>query len=66
VVSTLTEHDLSEVYTVREALDATASRLVIASASDEGLRSLEIHLDALDGPPPPGGSPAGKKRATSR
>jgi DNA-binding GntR family transcriptional regulator len=56
VVSTLTEHDLSEVYTVREALDTAASRIAIAGASDEQVRSLEMHLDALDADPPPGGS----------
>jgi DNA-binding GntR family transcriptional regulator len=56
LVSTLTEHDLSEVYAVREALDSAAGRIVIAGGSDEGIRGLEIHLDALDAEPPPGGS----------
>ena len=56
VVSTLTEHDLSEVYSVREALDIAASRVVIAGASDADVRGLEIHLDALDAAPPRGGS----------
>jgi DNA-binding GntR family transcriptional regulator len=54
-VSTLTAHDLSEVYAVREALEVSASRVVIASASDEELRGLEAHLLALESPPPGAG-----------
>jgi len=56
VVSTLTEHDLSEVYAVREALDTAAARIVIEAAGDDDIRSLELHLDALDADPPQGGS----------
>jgi DNA-binding GntR family transcriptional regulator len=54
-VSTLTAHDLSEVYAVREALEVSASRIVIATASDEELRGLEAHLLALESPPPGAG-----------
>jgi DNA-binding GntR family transcriptional regulator len=50
-VSTLTAHDLSEVYTVREALEVSASRVVIAGASDDELLGLEAHLLALESPP---------------
>ena len=46
LVSTLTAHDLSEVYAVRQALEVAASRVVIARASDDELRTLET--------PPPG------------
>lgn len=56
VVSTLTEHDLSEVYAVREALDVAAGRIVIAGASDEAIQRLETHLDALDAAPPQDGT----------
>ena len=54
-VSTLTAHDLSEVYTVREALEVSASRVVIAGASDDELLGLEAHLLALESPPPGAG-----------
>jgi DNA-binding GntR family transcriptional regulator len=54
-VSTLTAHDLSEVYAVREALEVSASRIVIASASGEELRGVEAHLLALESPPPGAG-----------
>jgi DNA-binding GntR family transcriptional regulator len=56
VVSTLTGHDLSEVYAVREALDSAASRIVIRAASNDDIAGLEVHLDALDAAPPAGGS----------
>jgi DNA-binding GntR family transcriptional regulator len=55
LVSTLTAHDLSEVYAVREALEVAASRIVIARAGDEELRALEMHLVALESPPPGAG-----------
>jgi DNA-binding GntR family transcriptional regulator len=55
LVSTLTAHDLSEVYAVREALEVAASRIVIARAGDEELRALEMHLIALESPPPGAG-----------
>jgi DNA-binding GntR family transcriptional regulator len=54
-VSTLTAHDLSEVYAVREALEVAASRVVIARAGDDELRALETHLLALESPPPGAG-----------
>lgn len=49
VVSTLTAHDLSEVYGVREALEIGACKAVIERASDEAIRSLEEPLRAMDG-----------------
>jgi DNA-binding GntR family transcriptional regulator len=55
LVSTLTAHDLSEVYAVREALEVAASRIVIARAADGELRALEMHLVALESPPPGAG-----------
>ena len=55
LVSTLTAHDLSEVYAVREALEVAASRIGIARAGDEELRALEMHLIALESPPPGAG-----------
>jgi DNA-binding GntR family transcriptional regulator len=55
LVSTLTAHDLSEVYAVRQALELAASRVVIARAGDEELRTLETHLLALESPPPGAG-----------
>jgi DNA-binding GntR family transcriptional regulator len=55
LVSTLTAHDLSEVYAVRQALEVAASRVVIARAGDEELRALETHLVALESPPPGAG-----------
>jgi DNA-binding GntR family transcriptional regulator len=55
LVSTLTAHDLSEVYAVRQALELAASRVVIARAGDEELRALETHLLALESPPPGAG-----------
>jgi DNA-binding GntR family transcriptional regulator len=55
LVSTLTAHDLSEVYAVRQALEVAASRVVIARAGDDELRALETHLLALETPPPGAG-----------
>jgi DNA-binding GntR family transcriptional regulator len=55
LVSTLTAHDLSEVYAVRQALEVAASRTVIAGAGDEELRGLGTHLLALESPPPGAG-----------
>jgi DNA-binding GntR family transcriptional regulator len=55
LVSTLTAHDLSEVYAVRQALEVAASRIVIARAGDDELRALEAHLVALESPPPGAG-----------
>jgi DNA-binding GntR family transcriptional regulator len=55
LVSTLTAHDLSEVYAVRQALEVAASRVVIARAADEELQALETHLEALESPPPGAG-----------
>ena len=55
LVSTLTAHDLSEVYAVRQALEAAAGRVVIARAADDELRALETHLSALESPPPGAG-----------
>jgi DNA-binding GntR family transcriptional regulator len=54
-VSTLTAHDLSEVYAVREALEVSASQVVIAGASDDELHGLETHLLALESPAPGAG-----------
>jgi len=48
VVSTLTAHDLAEVYGVREALEVAASELVVARADDAALRDLEQHLVAFE------------------
>ncbi len=48
-VSTLTEHDLSEVYAIREALELGACRPAIANSSDEDLDVLEEHLVAFEG-----------------
>jgi DNA-binding GntR family transcriptional regulator len=55
LVSTLTAHDLSEVYAVRQALEVAASRVVIARAAEGELQALETHLDALESPPPGAG-----------
>jgi DNA-binding GntR family transcriptional regulator len=55
LVSTLTAHDLSEVYAVRQALEVAASRVVIARARDDELHALETHLEALESPPPGAG-----------
>ena len=55
LVSTLTAHDLSEVYAVRQALEVAASRIVIARADDDEMRALETHLTALESPPPGAG-----------
>jgi DNA-binding GntR family transcriptional regulator len=55
LVSTLTAHDLSEVYAVRQALEVAASRVVIARAAEEELQALETHLEALESPPPGAG-----------
>jgi DNA-binding GntR family transcriptional regulator len=54
-VSMLTAQDLSEVYAVREALEVSASRIVIARAGDDELEGLEAHLLALESPPPGAG-----------
>jgi DNA-binding GntR family transcriptional regulator len=48
-VSTFTEHDLSEVYAIREALELAACRPAIATASDADLDVLEEHLVAFEG-----------------
>ncbi len=48
IVSTLTARDLAEVYGVREALEIGASKAVIGRASDDELRALERHLDAME------------------
>ena len=48
LVSSLTAHDLTEVYGVREALETAASRTAIARASKESLLALEGHLIALE------------------
>jgi DNA-binding GntR family transcriptional regulator len=55
LVSTLTAHDLSEVYAVRQALEVAAGRVVIARAADDELRALETHLSALESAPPGAG-----------
>jgi DNA-binding GntR family transcriptional regulator len=55
LVSTLTAHDLSEVYAVRQALEVAASRVVIARAGDDELHAIEAHLVALESPPPGAG-----------
>ena len=55
LVSTLTAHDLSEVYAVRQALELAASSVVIARARDDELHALEVHLVALESPPPDAG-----------
>jgi DNA-binding GntR family transcriptional regulator len=55
LVSTLTAHDLAEVYAVRQALEVAAGRVVIARAADDELRALETHLSALESPPPGAG-----------
>lgn len=47
-VSTLSGHDLSEVYEVREALELGACRATIERASDAELTGLEQHLVALE------------------
>lgn len=49
IVSTLHDHDLAEVYGVREALELAASRAVIDDASDEEIADLARHLDAFEG-----------------
>lgn len=48
IVSTLTSHDLAEVYGVREALDAAACKAAIGRASDEELASLERELELME------------------
>jgi DNA-binding GntR family transcriptional regulator len=48
VVSTLSAHDLAEVYGVREALDLAAAKRAIAAAADAELQALEQHLEALE------------------
>jgi DNA-binding GntR family transcriptional regulator len=48
-VSTLTSHDLSEVYAIREALEMAACKPAIANASEEDLDVLEEHLVAFEG-----------------
>jgi DNA-binding GntR family transcriptional regulator len=55
LVSTLTAHDLSEVYAVRQALEVAASRVVIERAGGAELHALETHLEALESPPPGAG-----------
>jgi DNA-binding GntR family transcriptional regulator len=55
LVSTLTAHDLSEVYAVRQALEVAAGRVVIARAADDELRALETHPSALESAPPGAG-----------
>lgn len=55
LVSTLTAHDLSEVYAVRQALEVAASSIAIARAGDDELWVLERHLSALESPPPGAG-----------
>ncbi|HSI79153.1 MAG TPA: GntR family transcriptional regulator [Solirubrobacterales bacterium] len=47
-VSTLTGHDLSEVYAVREALELGACKSAINRASDAELAALEPHLIAME------------------
>jgi DNA-binding GntR family transcriptional regulator len=48
VVATLSSRDLAEVYAVREALELSASKLVIVHARDDELRTLEQHLSAME------------------
>jgi DNA-binding GntR family transcriptional regulator len=48
VVSTLSARDLTEVYAVREAIEAGASRAVVARARDDELAALEDHLVAFE------------------
>jgi DNA-binding GntR family transcriptional regulator len=48
LVASLSAHDLSEVYAVREALETAATRLVIARGDDKELRALERRIDALE------------------
>ena len=50
VVSTLTAHDLVEVYAVREAMELFAAKVVIARATDRELGSLEAPLSQFEGP----------------
>jgi GntR family transcriptional regulator, gluconate operon transcriptional repressor len=47
-VSTLTVHDLSEVYAIREALELSACKPAIARAGNEELDALEEHLVAFE------------------
>ena len=47
-VSTLSGHDLNEVYAVREGIDLVAAKTVIARAGDEELAALATHLDAME------------------
>ena len=48
VVSTLTSHDLVEVYAVREALEAGALKAIAQRASADGLAALGVHLDVME------------------
>jgi DNA-binding GntR family transcriptional regulator len=48
-VSTLTGHDLSEVYGVREGLELIACRATVERASDKEIEALEVHLVAFEG-----------------
>ena len=48
VVSTLTAHDLAEVYGVREALEIAASKLAVERADDAALAELRRHLEAFE------------------
>jgi DNA-binding GntR family transcriptional regulator len=47
-VSTLSAHDLSEVYAIREALELAGCRPAIANASEEDLDTLEEGLVAFE------------------
>jgi len=48
VVSTLTARDLTEVYLVRESLEAGACRAIIRGAATDEIQRLSAHLDAFD------------------
>jgi DNA-binding GntR family transcriptional regulator len=48
VVSTLTSHDLFEVYAVREALEVGALKVIVQRTSPDGLAALGEHLDAME------------------
>jgi DNA-binding GntR family transcriptional regulator len=47
-VSTLTGHDLSEVYGVREGLELIACRATIERAAEDEIAALEQHLEAFE------------------
>lgn len=48
LVTTLTARDLTEVYSVREALDVGACKALVATATDRQLQGLGRHLDAFE------------------